>query len=140
MDPSTSVIYAVQELVDAVDDRLSPGLAEAGLSKAQFNVFYHVVEDGPLRLSDLARYRRCVRSNVTYLVRKMETEGLLSLTEDPHDRRVRIVHATQEGLARYRVARDAAAEIERKLRRTLGSDADRLAMLCLTGATALDAG
>ncbi len=140
MNSSISVLYAVQELMDAVDERLPEVLAAADLSKAQFNLMVHVVEDGPLRLSDLARYRRCVRSNVTYLARTMETEGLLSLTEDPEDRRARIVRATKKGLARYRLALEGATRIEKKLHRILGSDAKKLAELCLSGAAGLDAG
>ncbi len=133
------VLYAVREIADALDERLTPLVADAGLTLPQFNVLYLVVEEGPMRLGQLAQHRRCVKSNVSHLVRTMEAQGLLSLIEDPDDRRARVVQASDEGLACYRTVRRQAAYLERQLRQALGDDGrDELVRLCLAAAHALD--
>lgn len=134
-----SVLYALHEAVDAFDEQITPLCAAVDLTVAQFSLLYLVVEEGPMRLGELAHHRRCVKSNVSYLVRAMEKNDLLELRADPDDRRVRHVHASAKGLAAFRKVRRGEARIERKLRQALGDEvADELIDRCMAVAGILD--
>ncbi|MES4887610.1 MarR family transcriptional regulator [Streptomyces sp. NPDC096012] len=57
----------------------------------------------PLPMRKLAHKLKCEPSNVTGIVDRLETRGLVERRPDPADRRVKVAAATEEGL---RVARD----------------------------------
>ncbi len=136
---SDSIIYALQEAADALEERMGPIVADAGLTLPQFNLLYHVIESGPARVSDLARYRRCVKSNVSNLVRTMEARNLVEILAAPGDGRARLVAATAAGRKRFLKARRAAARMDKKLHRALGSSDGRLlARLSLSAAEFFD--
>jgi DNA-binding MarR family transcriptional regulator len=133
-------MYAAEELADALAERLSPVLAAAELTSTQFSVLYMLIEDGPMRLSELAEHQRCVKSNVSYLARAMLREGLVELSSSTADGRARVISASKLGQHRYGVAKARAQKIEQALRRTLGAEAtEALARACLDAAAALDA-
>jgi DNA-binding MarR family transcriptional regulator len=133
-------MYAAEELADALSERLAPVLAAAELTATQFNVLYMLIEDGPMRLSALAEQQRCVKSNVSYITRQMQREGLVDLSSSEDDQRARVLSASKLGRQRYAVAKAAAQKIEHTLRRALGAEAtDQLACACLEAAAALDA-
>ena len=69
-------IYAVEEVGDALTERLEPILVRAQLTAAQFSVLYALIEEGPMQLGALAERQRCVKSNVSYITRVMVSEGL----------------------------------------------------------------
>jgi DNA-binding MarR family transcriptional regulator len=132
-------IHAAEELADALTERLAPALAAAELTATQFNVLYMLIEDGPMRMSELAEHQRCVKSNVSYITRAMLREGLVELASSDDDGRARVISASPLGRRRYAVARGAAQTIEQALRRALGAKAtDELARACLAAAAALD--
>ena len=136
---STSLVYALQEAADALEEQLTPLVAKAGLTLPQFSLLFYVIEEGPMRLGELARKERCVKSNVSNLVRKMEAQDLVMLRSDEGDRRARLIAATREGRARYASARRAVQQTENTLRRALGEEASStLARLSLAAAGVLD--
>lgn len=57
----------------------------------------------PLPMRKLAQRLKCEPSNVTGIVDRLESRGLVERRPDPADRRVKLAAATEEGL---RVARD----------------------------------
>ncbi|WP_330457643.1 MarR family transcriptional regulator [Streptomyces sp. NBC_00820] len=57
----------------------------------------------PLPMRKLAQKLKCEPSNVTGIVDRLETRGLVERRPDPNDRRVKLAAPTDEGL---RVARD----------------------------------
>ena len=139
MPRSLPFIYAAEELADALSERLAPALAAAELTATQFSVLYMLIEDGPMRLSELAEHQRCVKSNVSYITRQMLREGLVELSASEEDQRARVISASKLGRQRYGVAKVAAQKIEHALRRAFGAEAtDRLARACLEAAAALD--
>lgn len=140
MSRSLPVVYAVEELSDALTERLSPILARAKLTTAQFSVLYTLVEEGPLNLGALAQRQRCVKSNVSYITRTMVQEGLVELVTSERDQRAKVMQATKLGRERYANAKAEAQKLEQVLRRKLGTEATtRLIQACLDAATALDA-
>ncbi|HET9954353.1 MAG TPA: MarR family transcriptional regulator [Polyangiaceae bacterium] len=120
---NVSLLYALREAADAYDDRMTPVCEAAGLTLAQFNLLYLVVEEGPMSLGELAKNRRCVKSNVSYLVRSMEKDDLLALVADTGDRRVRHVRASPKGLKAFRTALRGAVQLQKEVSASLGEKA-----------------
>lgn len=118
--PAVSLLYALREAADAYDERMTAVCTAAGLTLAQFNLLFYVVEEGPMRLGELAKNCRCVKSNVSYLVRAMEKDALLEIAADDDDRRVRHVRATPAGQKAFRLALRAAAQLEKDVRAAFG--------------------
>jgi DNA-binding MarR family transcriptional regulator len=73
----------------AAEQRAEQALGAVGLSLARLGVLTHLAEAGePLTLGELAERVRCVRSNVTQLVDRLEADGLVERRSDATDRRV----------------------------------------------------
>jgi DNA-binding MarR family transcriptional regulator len=98
-------------LLDAarrIECRLEDALADVGLSIAKYQALDVLVNAGrPTRLSALAGSLDCVRSNVTQLADRLESDGLIQRAASPEDRRA--VHAVVTPLGRKRHASGAAA-------------------------------
>jgi DNA-binding MarR family transcriptional regulator len=98
-------------LLDAarrIECRLEDALAEVGLSVAKFQALDALVSAAaPTRLSALAGSLDCVRSNVTQLADRLESDGLIKRVASPDDRRA--VHALVTERGRQRHAAGAAA-------------------------------
>jgi len=88
------LLQAAHQLEDALEERL----AGVGLSRAKLKLLTTLVRvDEPIALCDLAERIRCVRSNVTQLVDRLEAEGLVRRVDDPDDRRSVRAEITPEG-------------------------------------------
>ena len=71
--------------------------AEFDLSPTQCHVL-HLIEPGrPLPMSRLADTLSCDASNVTGLVDRLESRGLVRRRPSPRDRRVKVLHLTPTG-------------------------------------------
>ena len=71
--------------------------AEFDLSPIQCHVL-HLIEPGrPLPMSRLADTLSCDASNVTGLVDRLESRGLVRRQPSPQDRRVKVLHLTPAG-------------------------------------------
>ena len=71
--------------------------AEFDLSPIQCHVL-HLIEPGrPLPMSRLADTLSCDASNVTGLVDRLESRGLVRRWPSPRDRRVKVLHLTPTG-------------------------------------------
>src|SRR5258706_4676351 len=100
---NTAVASALVQAADRVESRLEEALAGVGLSIAKFETLSVLVsQDRPISLSELAAKLVCVKSNVTQLVDRLETEGLVKRANDPADRRA--VRAEDTALGRKRQA------------------------------------
>ncbi|MFF5531439.1 MarR family winged helix-turn-helix transcriptional regulator [Streptomyces cinerochromogenes] len=63
----------------------------------------------PLPMRKLAQKLKCEPSNVTGIVDRLETRGLVERRPDPADRRVKVAAATEEG---RRMARDLRENLD----------------------------
>jgi DNA-binding MarR family transcriptional regulator len=68
-----------------------------GLSTAQLDVLRRLRHHGPTPMRRLAEQMKCEASNLTGLVDRLETRGLVERRPDPGDRRVRLLALTAEG-------------------------------------------
>lgn len=85
----------------ALEARVEATLERAQLSGAKFALLSALVEAGkPMSLSDLAAKLSCVRSNMTQLVDRLESDGLVRRVQCPDDRRVVKAELTALGQSR----------------------------------------
>ena len=86
--PAQDVMWSLLEAAGAVEGRIEAALAEVGLSGAKLAALTQLVEAAePITLGELAAQCACVRSNITQLVDRLESEKLVKRVDDPQDRR-----------------------------------------------------
>ncbi len=72
--------------------------AEFDLSKQQAFALVHIDPDRPKPMSELAGEMFCDASNVTGIADRLEARGLVERVPAPHDRRVKTLALTTEGV------------------------------------------
>jgi DNA-binding MarR family transcriptional regulator len=111
-----SLSFQLVVTLHAVVERLEAALEPLGLSLAKFGVLSRLAAAGePLPLGTLAERCACVRSNITQLVDRLETEHLVMRADDPHDRRSVRAELTPEGRERQTAGAHALEKAEREL-------------------------
>lgn len=119
-EPGT-LLFRVLGAAREIQTRLEAALDDIGLSPAKAGVLKALAKSGePLPLSELAACNKCVRSNVTQLVDRLEADGLVRRIADPEDRRVTRAELTTEGRKAYLEALRIVTSQERELLRALG--------------------
>jgi DNA-binding MarR family transcriptional regulator len=114
-------LFRVLDAAREIQSRLEAALDDIGLSPAKAGVLKALTKAGePLPLSELAICNKCVRSNVTQLVDRLEADGLVRRIADPEDRRVIRAELTTEGRKAYLEALRIVTTQERELLRALG--------------------
>lgn len=66
-----------------------------------------LLRNGPTKMSDISRVLRVTKSNITFLVDKLEEQGLIGRQPDPDDRRVMKIYLTDEGRSLIEAERKA---------------------------------
>ena len=85
---------------NAVQARLGPLLQkDFGLTESQFGILEALYHLGPLNQGELCRKILRSGSNVTTVVDNLERDGLVRRVRDETDRRVQVVHVTEQGRA-----------------------------------------
>ena len=106
--PAAEPMLVLLDAARRIECRLEDALGGIGLSIAKYQALDVLVAAGaPTRLSALAGSLDCVRSNVTQLADRLESDGLIQRVASPDDRRA--VHAVVTPLGRERHAAGAAA-------------------------------
>lgn len=108
--------------------RLEEALKSVGLSAAKYKVLSQIAkskEPVPLRL--LAEEQQCVASNVTTLVDRLESDGLVRRVDDPADRRSKRAELTELGKQKAEAGARVVAEVEAAFAESLGPT-ERLAL------------
>jgi DNA-binding MarR family transcriptional regulator len=103
--------------------RLEAALDADGLSIAKFGVLKELGEaEEPLPLGQLAERLACVKSNITQLVDRLETDGLVRRVPDSEDRRSTRAEITEEGRRLYEIGLKVQLELEEDLLQGLSSE------------------
>src|SRR3954447_24934431 len=76
---------------------LPPMAADLELSPAQCHVLHLIEPDRPIPMGRLAETLSCDASNVTGLVDRLESRGLVRRRPAEKDRRVKVLHLTPTG-------------------------------------------
>jgi len=113
-----SVIHAAH----LIEDRMEEALGKAGLSIAKHGALSELASAGePLTLSQLAARLSCVRSNMTQLVDRLESDGLVKRLDDPADRRSVRAELTTLGKERQRAGEKAVKRVQAEFAASLTS-------------------
>ena len=117
---STDLTFSLLVAAHAVEDRIEASLSPLGLSLAKLNVLGTLVgSNSPLTLGDLAQKLACVRSNVTQLVDRLESDGLVRREADPADRRSIRAVITDAGRDRERAGSMALTRVQDEISQVL---------------------
>src|SRR5512141_965694 len=76
---------------------LPPLAADLQLSPAQCHVLHLIEPDRPIPMGQLAETLACDASNVTGLVDRLESRGLVRRQPSPGDRRIKVLQRTPTG-------------------------------------------
>src|SRR5580692_11290603 len=78
------------------------GAAGAELTLAQLSILVTLLDQGPIRMTDLAAHERVRTPTTTVAIRRLEKIGLVKRSRDPSDLRAVLVDITPRGLAVHR--------------------------------------
>jgi DNA-binding MarR family transcriptional regulator len=96
-----ATLDAFLNAADVLYDRISTGLGRVSLSYAKYEVLRLLADaHAPVTLGLLAEGACCARSNITQIVDRLESEGLVRRVDDPDDRRSVRAELTSEGTIR----------------------------------------
>ncbi len=95
--PPTAAWQLLQRLFYTQRASLPPLAAELRLSPAQCHVLHLIEPERPLPMGQLAQTLACDASNVTGLVDRLESRGLLRRRPADGDRRVKVLVLTPTG-------------------------------------------
>jgi DNA-binding MarR family transcriptional regulator len=132
--PDGGTLSAVLEAAERLQARLETALVEVGLSISKFDAMDQLMmADDPLTLGELAARLQCVRSNITQLVDRLESEGLVKRGSCSEDRRAVRAMVTPVGRERHAAGVTAIRAVQAELAGKLGVD-DRERLVRLLGA------
>lgn len=115
-DGSRTLLLGLLHTAGTVQGHVESRLAAIGLSLPKLAALSALRRAGDsLALSQLAECLSCVKSNVTQLVDRLESDGFVRRAFDPHDRRARLAVLTTAG----RVACDTGTRIQEDTEREL---------------------
>ena len=104
------------ETAQSVQGRLESMMEEVGLTPAKFQAIDALARAGePLTLGEFASHLKCVRSNITQLVDRLEADGLVTRVNDPSDRRAVRAVVTPLGLERRAAGAKVVARLQADL-------------------------
>jgi len=78
-------------------EHLPPVAAELDLSPAQCHVLHRIEPGRPIPMGQLAETLACHASNVTGLINRLESRGLVRRRPSDEDRRVKVLYLTPTG-------------------------------------------
>lgn len=119
-EPDRAALLAAVDAHDAVLRRAmarsgSNPLFDSGLTMQQFRVLMLLATDGPMPHGDLAQALGVGLATVTGLVDRLVARGLTRRTEDPDDRRVRLVGLSDDGAALVERVGSAGQELRARM-------------------------
>ncbi|OMC49943.1 MarR family transcriptional regulator [Mycobacterium sp. IS-2888] len=110
MADSTSTVPEVTELAEGLHRALSKlfailrrgdpsGVVAGELTLAQLSILITLLDQGPIRMTDLAAHERVRTPTTTVAIRRLEKIGLVKRSRDPSDLRAVLVDITPRGRA-----------------------------------------
>jgi DNA-binding MarR family transcriptional regulator len=97
-DAATNAWRLISSLMMTRKDEFPALAAQFGLNPGAMHALLRLDPDAPASMSALAEAFKCDASNVTWLVDRLEENGLAERRPHPTDRRVRTVALTRKGV------------------------------------------
>jgi DNA-binding MarR family transcriptional regulator len=124
--PVPAGLFSLLHAANVAQGHVEEKLASLGLSLAKLVALQALVAAGEsLPLGQLAERLSCVKSNVTQLIDRLETDGFVSRKPDPHDRRTRLAVLTVAGRKACKEGTRVQQQSERGLLSGLSADEAR---------------
>lgn len=115
-DNNPSLITTISYVGQMVEEELDKNLNSIDLSVTQLNALHHIQQNGgSIALSELADQKECVKSNITQLIDRMETKGLVERVRSDTDRRKILTVLTPKGKKLYHKGMKILASTENKI-------------------------
>lgn len=109
-------VHGLLRAAERVQRHVESRLSTVGLSLPKLAALHQLVRAGDsLPLGQLARRLSCVKSNVTQLVDRLESDGLVGRAPDPTDRRSRLAVITDTGRKLYAKGMKIQQQAEQEL-------------------------
>jgi DNA-binding MarR family transcriptional regulator len=122
-ETARSGLFAMLHTANSVEARVESRLADIGLSIPKLAALHQLSQAGDsLPLGQLAERLACVKSNVTQLVDRLESDGLVLRAADPSDRRSRLAVLTESGKSAYVKGMQIQQQSEREIFGALSRD------------------
>ena len=114
--PSSAGLFSLLHAAGVAQSHVESRLSAVGLSLPKLAALRALSAAGEsLPLGQLAERLSCVKSNITQLVDRLETDGLVAREHDPNDRRSRLAVMTPAG----RKACDEGTRVQEEAEREL---------------------
>lgn len=121
--PEPVELLALLHTAYAAQAEIEAKLGAVGLSLPKLLALKALSDAGEsLPLGQLAERLSCVKSNITQLVDRLETDGFVARKPDPRDRRTRLAVLTAAGRKACKEGTRVQQEAERELLTTLTRD------------------
>jgi DNA-binding MarR family transcriptional regulator len=98
-DPAHEAWRRLFNAIQLVKELFPRVASEFDLPLAQMRLLFELAPIAPVPMTRIAELMACDASNVTGLVDRMESRGLLERRVDDNDRRIKLIAVTREGLA-----------------------------------------
>src|SRR6478752_4810365 len=99
LQATLSKLFSVLRRTDSNRNTTERG---ADLTLAQLSILLTLLDQGPMRMTELAAHERVRTPTTTVAIRRLEKLGLVKRSRDPSDLRAVLVDITPEGLAQHR--------------------------------------
>lgn len=109
--PKESLGFLLHDATRLIRRRFEARAAELGLTSAQWRLVVHLIRQGPMPQARIAELLEIEPISVSRLVDRMQEAGWVSREPDPNDRRIRIVHPTEQTRAVLAAAKGIADDI-----------------------------
>ena len=96
--------HALRKAARHVSALYDQALAPYGLRGTQFSILARLAATGPWSMQALADKLVVDRTTLARAVQPLERDGLVALSADPADRRIRLLTLTAQGAARHQAA------------------------------------
>ncbi len=111
---------AVRQAARYVTQLYDRHLAACGLRTSQYGILAQLKRHGPMAISELAAELVIDRTTLGRNIRPLERDGLIAITPDRTDRRIKELHLTPAGDDRFRETRQAWVEAQRSFETGFG--------------------
>ncbi|PTV95063.1 MarR family transcriptional regulator [Rhodobacter aestuarii] len=109
--PPESLGFLMHDATRLLRRRFEVRAAELGLTSAQWRLLVHLMRGGPQPQARLAELLEIEPISLSRLADRMQEGGWVERQPDPHDRRIRILHATDKTRAVIGQAKEIAETI-----------------------------
>lgn len=119
----TQTIRSLLRAAHALEEKVEATLGEVGLSAPKLSVLTALAAaNEPVALGELADRLSCVRSNVTQMIDRLETDGLVRRVSDAADRRIVKAEITSRGRELQAAGAAAMERLESRFSQAIGGE------------------